>query len=465
MSTRGDFPQQVTAGAAAVILSVVLTGFMAVVGVRQATLDTHRLTGVYAESAIDATQLESDLERRSSFAREYLLVGDERARHRTEEETVVFERNLPELRARAHASVGRALLDRVDASELRYAKILEDAVARRASNDPGVGLAFERDVVPAKEELASLLSAYAALKEQQFLDAEATSVTNNARTIEVVEAVAALALTAAVALTILLGRGIRELTRRRALIEESLARVEQSNRDLDAFAGRVAHDLRGALAPIVLAPKILAAENVSPERTRTVARALDRAVERAVGLLDALLAFSRAGAQADARAVASARPAIAEVTEVLESSLAQADASLMAEIDDAEVRCPPGLLHIVLLNIVGNAVKFVKDRPLREIRIRGRVARGGYELSVDDTGPGIPVEARAKIFEPFYRVPGTTVSGTGIGLATVRRVVDAYGGRIAVDSTVGTGSSIKLWLPLAVESSGLDPTSAGVGLQ
>ena len=77
--------------------------------------------------------------------------------------------------------------------------------------------------------------------------------------------------------------------------------------------------------------------------------------------------------------------------------------------------------------------------------------RGGYELRIDDTGPGIPEDARERIFEPFYRVPGTVASGTGIGLATVRRVVDVYGGRISVESTLGSHSSFRVWLPLAGE--------------
>ena len=68
---------------------------------------------------------------------------------------------------------------------------------------------------------------------------------------------------------------------------------------------------------------------------------------------------------------------------------------------------------------------------------------------IDDTGPGIPDAARERIFEPFFRVPGTTQPGTGIGLATVRRILEAHGGRISVDDTEGPGSSFLIWLPLA----------------
>jgi signal transduction histidine kinase len=91
------------------------------------------------------------------------------------------------------------------------------------------------------------------------------------------------------------------------------------------------------------------------------------------------------------------------------------------------------------------------------VTIHGRVSGSGYELCIDDTGPGIPGDALARIFEPFYRVPGTIASGTGIGLATVRRIIDAYAGRITVRSTLGAGSSFRVWLPLAEERSSEPP--------
>ena len=447
MVLRGEFMRQFTVGAAAVIASVLMTGLIAVVGVRAATATTDRLGGVFAQNALAAMQLETQLDRRSSFAGEYLLTGDERALAMARAEGVSFESNLSGLRARARSEAGVALLDRVVAAEARYGLTLDDALGTRVRGGD-VALAFVR-VVPAKDALANLLSAYEALKEQQFIDAEAASVASNKRTVVLVTTVAGLALLAAVALTLLIWRGIRELTRGKALVETSLARVEQSNRDLDAFAGRVAHDLRGVLGPVLMAPKLLRADNVSADRAQRLARTLDLAVERAVGLMDALLAFSRAGATPDVSASASARRAIAEVVDWLAPSVAQADARVLTDVDDAEVCCPAGLLHIVVANLVGNSLKFIQGRSVREVQIKGRLSRGGYELRIEDTGPGIPPDAQARIFEPFYRVPGTRVSGTGIGLATVRRVVDVYGGRIAVESIVGEGSTFQVWLPLA----------------
>jgi signal transduction histidine kinase len=68
---------------------------------------------------------------------------------------------------------------------------------------------------------------------------------------------------------------------------------------------------------------------------------------------------------------------------------------------------------------------------------------------VRDTGPGIPAASLSRIFDPFYRVPGATAEGTGIGLATVHRIVAAHGGKVTVDSTLGAGATFSVRLPLA----------------
>jgi signal transduction histidine kinase len=458
MLSSWDFTRQFSVGMAVVISSVLLTGLIAILGVHQARISIGRVAGVYAKSALAATDLERKLDRRSELAQAFFLTGNDRALREAEKEDAAFETLLPELRARASSDEGRALLDAIDAAELRYAASLQDAIAAHARHAAaGVGASFAGDVVPARDHLATLLSAFEALKEEQFVRADEASSTRMATTATLVGTVAGLSMVVALALAVLLWRGIAALTRGRAVIAASLAHVEQSNRDLDAFAGRVAHDLRGALGPVLAAPQLLRAGGASAERVESVSQRLDRAVERAVGLVDSLLAFSRAGAIADGSASASTTTAVGEVVADLKQSRDQASATISTDIVDAAVRCPPGLLHIVVWNLVGNAVKFVRELPVREVTIHGRVSGSGYELCIDDTGPGIPGDALARIFEPFYRVPGTIASGTGIGLATVRRIIDAYAGRITVRSTLGAGSSFRVWLPLAEERSSEPP--------
>jgi signal transduction histidine kinase len=105
----------------------------------------------------------------------------------------------------------------------------------------------------------------------------------------------------------------------------------------------------------------------------------------------------------------------------------------------------------VLLNLVGNAIKFTDTG---EVRIAARAANGHFNVTVTDTGPGIPEEHQARIFEQFHQVDSSNTKakgGTGLGLAIAKQIVEMHGGRIWVQSTVGRGSTFELALPIRAE--------------
>src|SRR5262249_3123665 len=108
----------------------------------------------------------------------------------------------------------------------------------------------------------------------------------------------------------------------------------------------------------------------------------------------------------------------------------------------------------VLLNLVGNAIKFTDAG---EVRIAAGAANGHFELSVSDTGPGIPPEERERIFEKFRQVDGSNTrakGGTGLGLASALEIVAMHGGRIWVESTMGQGSTFRMVLPIRAAAAG-----------
>lgn len=250
------------------------------------------------------------------------------------------------------------------------------------------------------------------------------------------------------------------LRRQGRRLAEHTARLESANEDLDAFASRVAHDLKNALGPIVMAPAML---RQAPGDTAMVLKTADRTERgslRAVAIVDALLAFSRASQSAEADEASALEPVVRNVAEEVAPLVARLGATLeTGELPEVRLRCSAGLLHIVLANLCGNAVKFLEGRPERRVRVSARLDGAGCQILVEDTGPGIPKEALGRIFEPFFRVPGGRVPGSGIGLATVRRIVDARGGRIEIESEVGRGSLVRLWLPAA--PAGAAPAAAG----
>jgi two-component system OmpR family sensor kinase/two-component system sensor histidine kinase QseC len=108
-----------------------------------------------------------------------------------------------------------------------------------------------------------------------------------------------------------------------------------------------------------------------------------------------------------------------------------------------------------LINLVDNAIKFA---PHGE-RIRIRVAEAGSHAIVDviDTGPGIPADARARIFDRFYRVDGVEPSGSGLGLSIARGAIESSGGHLTLEETGAQGSTFRITLPRAGEAARQDP--------
>jgi signal transduction histidine kinase len=250
---------------------------------------------------------------------------------------------------------------------------------------------------------------------------------------------------AAVLLTMRAVRRQRELERAHAR-----ALVDRAN-ELDMFAKRVAHDL---LNPLSALSFTLSSIRRNSERHEPITSQLARAdscLRRARQLVDGALDFARSGVPILGRARAPLREAVAGV--VAESDRGEdGEAELVVEsIDDAVLACAPGVLSSILSNLVGNALKFTKGREGRRVAIRARAAaeRGRVRVEVEDNGPGLPPGLESRVFDAYERAPDSGQPGLGLGLATVRRFVDAHGGRVGVESASGRGCVFWFELPLA----------------
>src|SRR6476660_5614633 len=123
---------------------------------------------------------------------------------------------------------------------------------------------------------------------------------------------------------------------------------------------------------------------------------------------------------------------------------------------DVAKKLPIGLgdeqrLTQVLLNLVGNAIKFTDAG---EVHIKARVENGHFAVSVADTGPGIPADQLTRVFEQFHQVDSSNTKakgGTGLGLAISKQIVEMHGGRIWVESMLGKGSVFHMELPTRAE--------------
>jgi signal transduction histidine kinase len=237
--------------------------------------------------------------------------------------------------------------------------------------------------------------------------------------------------------------------------------AERRAEELDQFAGRMAHDVRTPLS--VMGLSLATAQRFGGEDPR-FHRAIKRAasgLQQANVIIEALLDFARAGARADPEASALPSEAAegAAVSFCTRAEQVQADIMVHAA-SRARVACPPGLLENAVGNLVNNALTYVEGRDKRTITIATIDEGPAVKISVTDTGPGLSAGTdAAKIFEPHVRGTNARGRGLGLGLATVKKIVDAHGGGVGVSSTA---DGCVFWFTLPVVPGGTPEQEAHV---
>ena len=236
----------------------------------------------------------------------------------------------------------------------------------------------------------------------------------------------------------------------RACAEEaqSFQRLIDSNADLEAFAGRVAHDLRNPLVPILSGSQIIEHSEIDA-RARRAAERIERAARRLSRMIDMLLDFSRQTARGSPPTECDARAVVVEVVEGFSDRAAAEGVQLVVEAQPLRCACEPIVLASPLQNLIENALKYGHREgvpPLVEVRA---CARGGMALvEIEDNGPGISPRDAEQLFRAFCRgVDGG--DGVGLGLATARRLVEARGGSIGLRVGRHGGALFQIRLPLA----------------
>lgn len=221
----------------------------------------------------------------------------------------------------------------------------------------------------------------------------------------------------------------------------------------DEVLGVVAHDLRNPLSAAMLGASLL----VRPEDERRVqlvgvASRIQRALERAARLIDDLLDITRiesgGGIPIEARPMSPAAIAV-EVADMFHEAANAASLELDTDIEPElpEVLADEPRLVQALGNLVGNALKFTPAGGT--VRIAAAQRDGHVELVVSDTGPGIPREQLAHLFDRFWQANKRDRRGAGLGLAIAKAIVEAHGGTIHVDSELGCGTAFRITLPVA----------------
>jgi signal transduction histidine kinase len=245
----------------------------------------------------------------------------------------------------------------------------------------------------------------------------------------------------------LLARGLRA---NRRLVEEYQSFLERRSDELEAFAGRVAHDIKSPLTSLQLSLDRAARLRVD-ERTGAEIQRGQRTLGRVVQLVDGLLGFARAGARPEAGARVTVTDVLGDVAAAERPEAEQARCELVVEPRTAgQVACSAGVLGSLLVNLIGNALKYMGSSPRRRVTVRALDRGARVRFEVEDTGPGIPASQRGAIFDPYVRGSDSSPTpGLGLGLATVRRLAEGHGGAAGVESAATGGSLFWFELPRA----------------
>jgi len=236
-----------------------------------------------------------------------------------------------------------------------------------------------------------------------------------------------------------------------ARLYENLERAVHARDDLLAI---VTHDLRNPLAAIAMGAALVlkAAPTADPE-TRAQLKKSGEVIRRSARTMDTLI-----GDLLDLATIESGRLRIEKkahkvgeiVHDVVEMFAAVAEEKairLGAHVEArGEVVCDRDRILQVLSNLIGNAVKFTPERGAITVRVLSP-RPGVVELSVSDTGPGVPPENREKMFDAYWQAIGGKRQGVGLGLAIAKGLVEAHGGSIGVRSAEGSGTTVWFTLP------------------
>jgi signal transduction histidine kinase/CheY-like chemotaxis protein len=247
-----------------------------------------------------------------------------------------------------------------------------------------------------------------------------------------------------------------ESSTRLAHAQEARARAEESDRAKDQFLAMVSHELRTPLSPILAWSRMLKLGKLAGDRQRAAFDAIERNASAQAQLIEDLLDVSRIVSgklRLDVRPTALGSVIEAAVDALRPSAGAkQIRLQLVLDPRAGMVLGDPDRLQQVVWNLVSNAVKFTPKGGRVQVALE-RV-NSHVELSVSDTGDGIPADVLARVFERFWQAeagPNRRHGGLGIGLAIVRHLVESHGGEVSAHSDgPGRGSVFTVKLPLMV---------------
>jgi|GEM_PF-2366484 len=246
----------------------------------------------------------------------------------------------------------------------------------------------------------------------------------------------------------LLRKEIAERTRAEEKLNATMERLSRSNRELEQFAYAVSHDLKEPLRMVTSYLQLLERrykDKLDKDAQEFIAFAKEGA-DRMNILIEDLLAYSRLDTPDKTFKRVDSTSVLNDVLDILKIPIEKSRAEVTYD-NLPEVVANPTQLSQLFQNLITNAIKFCTKKPPR-VHISAQHKEGEWLFSVQDNGIGIRPEDRERIFVLFQRLhPRDKYSGTGVGLAICKKIVERHGGRIWVESEPGKGSTFYFTIP------------------
>jgi len=231
-----------------------------------------------------------------------------------------------------------------------------------------------------------------------------------------------------------------------------LRKLENLRRD---FVANVSHELKTPITSIKgFVETLLDGAMNNPEETKRFLGIIAKHSERLNGIIEDLLSLSRIEQDTESREL---RLEPARIKDVLKAAAMACEAKASTKQISIQIRCPDELMATVsaalleqaVVNLVDNAVKYSDGS--KSVSVEAKASGSELVIAVQDAGCGIPPEHLPRLFERFYRADkarSRQLGGTGLGLSIVKHIAQAHGGSVAVESTVGQGSTFTVRIPL-----------------
>ncbi len=237
-------------------------------------------------------------------------------------------------------------------------------------------------------------------------------------------------------------------------LQQAKQTAEQANQAKSRYISTISHELRTPLNGILGYAQLLDEDQQLPEHVKHGVGVIKRGGDHLLSLIEGTLDIARIESGKLTLDVKPVRlgELLQQITGLIEHEARAKQLRFVADIDPAlpeAVRADERRVRQILLNVLGNAVKFTSQG---QVTFKVRYAREIAQIDITDTGPGIAQAELDKVFEPFARgssAAGNSASGTGLGLTISKMLTDLMGGDMKVDSTVGEGTTfrIRLFLP------------------